>query len=373
MGNDNKRAQSIAPTKETPKFIIANNRYTTSVNNEKNEFSNKRKRFRNLVSEQITKRTINQLKLLNLFEVSNEVKNNKVIGNLTNTSTSSNSHKTNHYENEIIEKSINNNDTILRKKYFQKIVNSTTKKNLESKRSSQNIFIFDWDDTIMCTTFITPRGYFTESNLVDLEEKKDVALFSKLEDIIVKILSYAITKGETYIITNAASGWVEYSSKMLFPKVLPILKKITIISARGWFEKEFPRNSKLWKISCFEEIGKIYNHTILTNLIVVGDSLIEMEAAYSFAKYFIKYFIKTVKLKEAPTPLQLFKQLTLLNNDLDKIVNQQSSLAILIKKNNESKKHSRVLSNLSQNNKSFKDKRTLINVKPSIEDLRNSI
>jgi len=42
--------------------------------------------------------------------------------------------------------------------------------------------------------------------------------------------------GKTFIITNAAEGWVEYSAERYMPSLLPVLEKITIISARTRYE-----------------------------------------------------------------------------------------------------------------------------------------
>jgi hypothetical protein len=47
--------------------------------------------------------------------------------------------------------------------------------------------------------------------------------------------------GKTYIITNAAEGWVEMSAKRFLPKTLKELTAdVTIISARTKYEKSFP-------------------------------------------------------------------------------------------------------------------------------------
>lgn len=39
-------------------------------------------------------------------------------------------------------------------------------------------------------------------------------LLKKLDDISTNLLSKVVAKGDVYIITNAAKGWVEYSSKL---------------------------------------------------------------------------------------------------------------------------------------------------------------
>lgn len=220
----------------------------------------------------------------------------------------------------------------IRNKFYQSLLNRDYIQKTKEKSISNNVFIFDWDDTIMCTTFITPTGYFTEKNLKEIEKRKDYKLFKDLEDVIFKTLTFAIGQGDVFIITNAASGWVEYSTRIFFPNILPLLSKIIIISARGWFEKEFPRNSKMWKFSCFEELGKIYNLKLLTNLVVIGDSLIEMEAAYLLGKKFECCYVKTIKMKDAPSPKQLLKQLKLLYSELPNICEVHQNLLISIQK-----------------------------------------
>lgn len=68
------------------------------------------------------------------------------------------------------------------------------------------------------------------------------------------IIKQAKTLGMTFIITNAAEGWVEMSSLRFLPKVNKVLRNgVTIISARTKFEKLFPHNYQEWKIRAFLE------------------------------------------------------------------------------------------------------------------------
>ena len=50
------------------------------------------------------------------------------------------------------------------------------------------------------------------------------------------MLELAVKYGKVYIITNAAEGWVEFSAAKFMPDVLPVLDKVTIISARTKYE-----------------------------------------------------------------------------------------------------------------------------------------
>jgi len=60
--------------------------------------------------------------------------------------------------------------------------------------------------------------------------------------------------GKTYIVTNAAEGWVELSARRFLPKVFKELKKdVVVISARTKYEALYPRNYQKWKVEAFLE------------------------------------------------------------------------------------------------------------------------
>jgi hypothetical protein len=68
-----------------------------------------------------------------------------------------------------------------------------------------------------------------------------------------------------YIITNAAKGWVEYSSQVFLPMTHKILKqkKVHIISARSNYEGMYPLDSSKWKLEAFFAIGKTYSDKVI--------------------------------------------------------------------------------------------------------------
>jgi hypothetical protein len=69
------------------------------------------------------------------------------------------------------------------------------------------VFIYDWDDTLLCTSFLTALD-FTGLPPDSLE------LIRRLDAAVSKLLELSSSRGEVYIITNATKGWVEYSSKL---------------------------------------------------------------------------------------------------------------------------------------------------------------
>jgi len=227
---------------------------------------------------------------------------------------------------ESFEKNLINSEKI-RNQYYSKLI-LTNIWEME-KRNHNSIFIFDWDDTILATHHITPNGYF--SNNYNLKEK-DIALFKELDRTAFILLNLAIVKGKTFIVTNAVSGWVEMSARLFLPEVSKILKHLTIISARGSFENQFPGNSRKWKIETFLEIQKCFKSNLVTNLICIGDSIIEMEAAHIISKKFQNMHLKTVKFIEKPKPEEVIKELKLVIKNFNMIFSSIKGLTIQVGK-----------------------------------------
>jgi hypothetical protein len=217
----------------------------------------------------------------------------------------------------------------IRRSYIAKLIYKKVWQPTIKEKDHNTLIIFDWDDTLLCTSFLTPNGVFSEDTRIS---EKDMEKIKKLEISSEKILKLAIEKGDTYIITNAAPGWVEYSASRFYPGVAKLLKKVTIVSARGEYEKKFPGDSRQWKILAFLEMLKILDSNLVTNLICLGDSIIEMEAAHILASKFSQAYIKTIKFREAPKPEELNKQLNLVIEQFPKIFSAVKNLTIRVEK-----------------------------------------
>ena len=231
---------------------------------------------------------------------SEESKNKKE--NLSN-NTSSNVITANDYELNFYRNSID-----IRQSYLSKLL--TTKvwtPNIKPKKHNC-IIIFDWDDTLLPTSFLTKGGCFYEDMQISPSDEKKI---SELENLVLELLNETIEKGTVYIITNAGLEWVNYSARRFYPKIIPILEKIKIVSARGEYEKLYPGNSRQWKIAAFLMLQKTVDLKLVTNIICLGDSLFEMEAGRILASRFTEAFIKTIKFRETPKLDELIKQLKL--------------------------------------------------------------
>ncbi len=215
--------------------------------------------------------------------------------------------------------------------YFNKLYSKgyLTLNREKTQYKVNKIFIFDWDDTLLCTSMISPGGYF-DDNLIILPNKLEK--IKTLETIVKKLLTITTEKGDTFIITNSEPGWVEYSCKRFFPNILDLLSKIKIISARGLYEKKFPNNYKTWKNMAFNDIIKNYELNLPSNIMCMGDSTYEMEAAHGLANKFPDGFIKAIKFKEFPKIEELISQLNLILDKFDFIYSACKNWTITIDK-----------------------------------------
>ena len=146
------------------------------------------------------------------------------------------------------------------------------------------------------------------------------------------MLELAVKFGRVYIITNACEGWVEFSCNRFMPSVMPVLSKIAIISARARYESRFPGQVPKWKLYAFLETQTELTNGNMKNVVALGDSMMEMDAAHHLAMKFQKALIKTVKFREFPKPNELVKQLNLVITKFDDIINNVRNLTIRLEK-----------------------------------------
>ena len=222
----------------------------------------------------------------------------------------------------------------IRYSYIQKLVSKAFILPRNNKKKIYNsLIIFDWDDTLFPTSFLARNGYFSEQNIYSTEkDEKFLKKIEKLEQSVIDLINISLTKGEVYIITNAVVGWVEYTSKQFYPNFYKILDKIKIISARGEWENIFPNNIQEWKIQTFSNLRNNFNNKLVTNIICLGDSMLEIEAGKILAKFFKEAFIKTVKFKENPKIDELNKQLILVKNQFNAIHSSIKCLTVRVEK-----------------------------------------
>ena len=220
----------------------------------------------------------------------------------------------------------NESDNI-RKEYYSKLIYKNVWTPGQKSKTHNSLFIFDWDNTLFPTTFLT-KEEIIDSNLPE----EYIEIFSMLEKSIIKIINLAINKGDVYIITNSSIGWVEFSIHKYFPNLKKYLNKIYIISARNEYEVVYPNEPKIWKINAFLNLKKTIDISLPTNIICFGDSIVELNAGKHLASKINNSFIKTLKFQEIPEPEDIIKQLNLIFNKFDYIYSKAKNLSIVIDK-----------------------------------------
>lgn len=214
----------------------------------------------------------------------------------------------------------NNKSEDIRFAYIQKLIAQGVWNPNEQKFFQHTLIIFDWDDTLFATTFLFPN-----SNNPNGEESvsltpKEIQRMKKIQKLVIGLLEKSIKKGDVFIVTNAAPGWVEYSASIYYPSIFPILQKVKVISARGEYESEYPLNPRMWKIEAFNAIVKNIDYDQITNIVCAGDSPAEMEASKNIAARFSRVCIKTIKFKQFPNLKELVMQLQTVSKQFDFIV-----------------------------------------------------
>ena len=199
--------------------------------------------------------------------------------------------------------------------YYSKLLSKSILIHQKKKINKiNNIFIFDWDDTLLCTSALSPNGYFDEDIEVSTSKMEKI---EKIEKLVKYILLKAINKGDTYIISNSELDWINYSCQRFFPTVFELFKKIKVISARDLYEETYPNEYTIWKTKAFNEIINNYELNLPTNLVVFGDSLEEIEAGFDLLSKFPNGFLKAIKFREYPLISDLIKQLSIVSEKFE--------------------------------------------------------
>jgi hypothetical protein len=120
--------------------------------------------------------------------------------------------------------------------------------------------ILDFDDTLSATTYFQNL----EPNISLKTKKKDlkpdtIRVMGLLETEMYNTLLTCIkvcmkSDGKVYIVTNAQKIWVIWCIVQLYPKILPLMKYITLFSASDNFSKRYPDRSNDWKVMQYKDI-----------------------------------------------------------------------------------------------------------------------
>jgi len=181
---------------------------------------------------------------------------------------------------------------------------------MEAPPAATNHFVsFDYDDTLLCSTFLSGLGLKMDSSRQDVVAKVGPQL-SRLAKSVCALLEGALQMTPNiFVVTNAEKGWVEMSARLFMPEALPLLERCTIISARSTFEAAFGDSPLKWKYHAFCEcLLRLQPIHTARNVISLGDSHVEREAIRAATRGHAATTCKSIKFAERPSCEQLVRQ-----------------------------------------------------------------
>ncbi|EER18395.1 apicomplexan-conserved protein, putative [Perkinsus marinus ATCC 50983] len=207
------------------------------------------------------------------------------------------------------------------------------------------LIIFDWDDTILPTRFLTVEcGLRVDGPDPDNELRKILDAYAQLANA---TLLAAMELGTVMIVTNAETGWLPLTCAKFLPSMLPTVNMIYHTSARSTFE---PRGFA----SAFEWKEQAFRHAIASHfadvpslpgrrrcVISLGDSAHErMAAIYACREFNEQSMIdssspagllcKSLKFMERPDLEHLRKEQYLIQDCLTQVVRYDQDLDLCI-------------------------------------------
>jgi len=189
------------------------------------------------------------------------------------------------------------------------------------------VIIFDWDDTLLSSSFLSSKGYRLDTVMPPCEEV-DTQL-KQLESSVIALLTLALKFGDVNIVTNAEHGWVQLSAQKYLPGVVPLLSQVTVISARSTYEQMFPEAPLQWKLQAFRSRMTTESEKE-QHIISFGDSHVEREAVRTVTRGLSNIATKSIKFAERPTADQLRRQLDLVHSCFSCIYTHKGDLDLML-------------------------------------------
>ena len=182
-------------------------------------------------------------------------------------------------------------------------------KNIKNLKN-QTVFILDWDDTLMCTYFISLKTHGLS------EEEQNIV--SNLGKVVTKFLKECSKYGKVIIMTNSCEDWMRKTAEN-YLKIKPeTFDNIQIISTRDKYLKK-GIDKKNWKDIEIKDLLKKYGDKI-KNLICASDSDKDIDVFKNISNIKKDINISTIKFKKKPSPLTLKKEIEYLNKYLSEII-----------------------------------------------------
>jgi len=205
----------------------------------------------------------------------------------------------------------------------------------EKFQKSETFFIFDWDDTVLPSTWVQRQGLRLDAASKVTPAQREV--LAEVAAVAGRTLQAARQHGTVVLVTNAERGWIELSCQKFLPTLAPMLENVKLVSARTTYEHLTCKAPGAWKLHAFEaEITSFFGAEVLLdasmrkNIFSLGDSIHEREALLRVTASVPGCHSKSLKFVERPDIRQICKQHELINNAFGQIVHHEGHLDLCI-------------------------------------------
>ena len=187
--------------------------------------------------------------------------------------------------------------------------------NYKTSKGKETIFIIDWDDTLMCTTFISRKV----SGLSDDEQY----IVSNLGKVVSNFLKECNKYGKIIIMTNSSKEWIKKTTTEYLKISHESFDNIAIISTRDRYLKKGIEKKK-WKELALDDLIAKYKENI-QNLICVSDSEKDIDVFKNLSEKNKEINISTIKFKTKPSPLIMIKEIKYLNDMMNEVIGKNKN------------------------------------------------
>jgi len=206
----------------------------------------------------------------------------------------------------------------------------------EKFEKEETFFIFDWDDTVLPSSWVQRQGLRLDAgSRVTPEQREQLATVAEAA---AKTLRAARQHGTVILVTNAERGWIELSCQKFMPTLAPMLESLRMVSARTAYEGAGCKSPLDWKLRAFDaEIMKFFGSDVALdaskrkNVLSLGDSVHEREALLRAASALPNCHPKSLKFVERPDLSQICKQHELINSCFEQVVHHIGHLDLCIR------------------------------------------
>lgn len=192
----------------------------------------------------------------------------------------------------------------------------------------ESIVVFDFDDTLFPTTFLSQFDY------------DKMMLNPKFESLLFNLLLEAIEiNSSVYIVTNAQTKWIDYCLENLIPRIKFLRKYINVISALevGLILRQSEPNfdvANLSKSVVFDNMISSLDSKKQYQLLSIGDGLPEQQATLYIKNKYPHVTTKFIKFVTKPNYRDLYEQLLLIKKTFKNILKEKNGFDLSMKNQN---------------------------------------